>query len=195
MNFLAHVYLSGNDLELAMGNLIADRIKGNRLWQCSAKIQEGILLHRAIDLYTDAHPNFKQCAKKLFATHRHYGRVLVDMFFDHFLAKNWNDYHAETLSEFSERFYVYLKENQKQLPADCQSLVKHLMAQNWFGAYESLDGLEKILRQMERRTQFESNLASGRLVLSENYSFFESQFKSFFSDITSNFNLVSKCFD
>ena len=83
MNFLAHVYLSGKNVPLAVGNLIADRVKGNTLDGFPPVIQKGILLHRKIDHFTDHHENFKACVQLLFPVYRHYSRVIVDMYFDH----------------------------------------------------------------------------------------------------------------
>lgn len=189
MNFLAHVFLSGNDFELAMGNLIADQIKGKNYLNLPYKIQKGILLHRKIDQYTDSHPVFKLCVKRLFVTHRHYSRVLVDMFFDHFLAKNWHDYHPLGLADFTDQFYNYLSKNKALLPDHCWNLINHLIQNNWFKAYASLEGLESILAQMEKRTQFESNLARGRIALEQDYSFFKDQFTAFFINICTQFKI------
>ena len=189
MNFLAHVYLSGNDFELATGNLIADRIKGKKYLDLAPKIQEGVLLHRKIDQYTDSHPAFRQCVKKLFVSHKHYSRVLVDMFFDYFLAKNWHQYHPQAFTDFIYNFYDFLSKNKVLLPEHCLPLVNHLIQNNWFGAYATLDGLERILAQMEKRTQFESNLAQGRVSLEQDYSFYEAQFTTFFINICTHFKI------
>src|SRR6056300_851441 len=108
MNFLAHVFLSGADFDLAVGNLIADKIKGNNINHYPAAVQKGIVLHRAIDTFTDTHPNFKNCVSTLFPTYRHYSRVIVDMYFDHFLALHWDRFHAVPLVDFSADFYSKL---------------------------------------------------------------------------------------
>jgi acyl carrier protein phosphodiesterase len=189
MNFLAHVFLSGNDFELAMGNLIADQIKGKKYLDLPPKIQEGVLLHRKIDHYTDSHPAFKQCIKKLFVSHRHYSRVLVDMFFDHFLAKNWQQYHPQLFPEFIHQFYDFIEKNKALVPERCTHLIEHLIQNNWFGAYASLDGLETILAQMEKRTRFESHLALGRIALEKDYFFYKTQFNTFFINICTHFKI------
>ena len=84
MNYLAHVYLSGDDKHLAIGNFIADKVKGKQFLQYPQTIQNGILLHRKIDSFTDSHPLFKKNVTLLFPIHRHYSRVIVDLFFDHY---------------------------------------------------------------------------------------------------------------
>ena len=100
MNFLAHVYLLEDKFSLAVGNLIADRVKGKDLTNFSPMIQKGILLHRKIDAFTYHHPLFKECVSLLFRIYRHYSRVIIDMYFDHFLASNWNKYHSKNLKTF-----------------------------------------------------------------------------------------------
>ena len=94
MNYLAHVYLSGADPDLSIGNFIADQVKGKSYATYPYAIQRGILLHRKIDDFTDRHPLFKKNVRLLFPTFRHYSRVIVDMFFDHFLATQWGEYHT-----------------------------------------------------------------------------------------------------
>ena len=89
MNFLAHIYLSFGDDEITLGNFFADHIRGNKFKHFPEKIQKGIVLHREIDTYTDAHPIAKQSSRRLHANYSHYSRVIVDIFYDHFLAKNW----------------------------------------------------------------------------------------------------------
>ena len=101
MNFLAHVYLSGNNAPLAVGNLIADRVKGNDNNDFSPMIQKGIFLHRKIDYFTDHHSDFKACVTLLFPIYRHYSRVIVDMYYDHFLACHWKKFHPLPLNSFA----------------------------------------------------------------------------------------------
>jgi len=108
MNFLAHIYLSGNNKNVTLGNFIADSIKGKKYQNFPKDIQTGILLHRAIDSYTDAHPVFKQSTKRLHKKYSHFSGVIVDIFYDHFLAKNWNDYSEIPLDTYTYNFYENL---------------------------------------------------------------------------------------
>lgn len=183
MNFLAHVFLSEHDFELALGNLIADQIKGKGFDQFSPKVKAGILLHRKIDDYTDHHPAFRSCVKKLFPRYRHYSRVLVDMFFDHFLAKNWQQYHNQKLTDFTTRFYYFLLKKEYSIPDHCNQFISHLVKYKWFESYQTIEGLKKILTQMESRTQFESNLSKGCEDLVNDYFFYESHFSYFLPNI------------
>jgi acyl carrier protein phosphodiesterase len=116
MNFLAHIYLSfGND-EITLGNFIADSIRGNKHKHLPINVQKGIMLHRAIDTFTDAHPTVRKSTKRLHKNYSHYSGVIVDIFYDHFLAKNWEQYSDTPLDVFVEQFYDLLEENYTILP-------------------------------------------------------------------------------
>ena len=106
MNFLAHIYLSGNNEKLMVGNFIGDFVKGNQLDSFEKEIKQGVQLHRAIDQYTDSHIVVSQSKDKLREKYRHYSGVIVDVYYDHFLSKNWSHYHAQDLKGFTEEFYV-----------------------------------------------------------------------------------------
>jgi len=183
MNYLAHVYLSGNDIELAMGNFIADSVKGNKYNEYPIRWQKGILLHRFIDSYTDSHLIFKSHAKLFFNSHRHYSRVLIDMYYDHILAKNWSNYHEKSLKDFSNQFYKKLLENEDHLPLKVKSLLKYLISDNWFNLYSTIDGLKIILAQMESRIKYTSKLSESADKFVSLLSIIEPQFFLFFEDI------------
>ena len=179
MNYLAHIYLSGSNTHHALGNFIADDIKGLEWKKYPIKIQEGILLHRAIDSYTDKHALFKKHVSLLFPIYRHYSRVIVDMYFDHFLALHWEAFHNLTLNEFSMDFYSKLKNYDIQLSDELKRFITALIDYDWFEQYKSVDGLRAIMAQMDKRTRFDSNLALSTNELVEKYPYFELQFLNF----------------
>jgi acyl carrier protein phosphodiesterase len=183
MNFLAHVLLSGDDFPLALGNLIADKIKGNELKIYPPSVQRGIFLHREIDHFTDTHPLFKACVTELFPTYRHYSRVIVDMYFDHFLAVLWNRFHPLELSEFSTQFYTKLNTTDIEFSEKTERFIDALITYNWFEQYQTIQGLHSILLQMDKRTRFDSNLANSTTELVEKYSYFQNNFLDFMQDL------------
>ena len=185
MNFLAHVYLSGENTQLAIGNLIADQVKGESYREYPIEIQKGIVFHRAIDDFTDRNPIFRSCTSLLFPHYRHYSRVLIDMYFDHNLASQWKNYHSKSLNDFSWSFYKQLNAYSHLLPLSIQKFCTALIHYNWFEQYQSLEGLESILSQMEKRTAFESNLAASITQLKENYTYFGDQFSAFMEELMS----------
>jgi len=183
MNFLAHIYLSFDDKEISIGNFIADSIRGNRYLHFPEKIQQGIILHRAIDSYTDAHPVHKKSSKRLHSNHGHYSRVIVDVFYDHFLAKNWATYSEEDLGAFVARFYQLLKENYEILPQPTKHLMPYMIRDNWLLNYAYMEGIDRVLKGLYRRTGKKSNMHKAVKDLQANYDLFEEEFKLFFEDL------------
>ena len=106
-----------------------------------------------------------------------------DMYFDHFLAANWNRYHPQSLSEFSSQFYIKLKEYSQELPENIQKFTAALVRYNWFEAYASITDLQLILLQMEKRTKFPSYLGASTDQLKENYTYFHCHFTSFMEEV------------
>ena len=183
MNFLAHVYLSEDNFSLAIGNLIADRVKGKDLTNFSSMIQKGIFLHRKIDAFTDHHPLFKECVSILFPIYRHYSRVIIDMFFDHFLASNWDKNHSKNLKVFSNEFHNALKIESENFPKNIKNFSRTLIFYNWFDSYKTITDLELILTQMEQRTRFLSKLSASKKQLKGNYTYFHNHFSSFMEEV------------
>ncbi|MDA7778088.1 ACP phosphodiesterase [Flavobacteriaceae bacterium] len=183
MNFLAHVFLSGQSIPLAIGNLIADQIKGKEINNYPDEVQKGIHLHRAIDHFTDSHPLFKACVSELFPVHRHYSRVIVDMYFDHFLAVHWEKFHELPLDQFTTQFYFQLEQSTIHFPEKTTRFIKALITYNWFEQYKSIDGLGAIMAQMDRRTHFHSNLSGSTAELVEKYTYFEGHFLNFMNPV------------
>lgn len=157
MNFLAHLYLSGNDEEIRIGNFIADGVRGKNFSNFSPKIQYGIRLHRAIDTFTDQHRVFRKHCKLLSPYHGHYSRVIMDVVYDHFLASNWEQFHNQPLSDFATQFYHEVKHKQHVFPDKMQTLIHAMEKQNWLVQYQSIGGLKNILFHMSKRTAFPSN--------------------------------------
>jgi len=185
MNFLAHIYLSGDNEEITIGNFIADGIKGKKYLKYPSQIQKGILLHREIDTYTDKHPTVRLSTARLHKNYGHYSGIIVDILYDHFLAKNWSDYHKQPLAEYVDDFYEMLRNNFEILPQRIQRMMPYMMADNWLLSYATIPGIGKILSQMNVRTKGQSKMNLAILELEEYYSEFESEFTAFFSELMS----------
>ncbi|MFV8337599.1 ACP phosphodiesterase [Flavobacterium sp. RSP29] len=183
MNFLAHIYLSGDNDLIKIGNFMADGIRGKHFESYPFEIQKGIILHRAIDTFTDAHPIFRQSTKKLHKNYHHYAGVIVDVFYDHFLAKNWNTYSEEKLEEFVARFYQSLQDNHTTLSERTKEIMPYMIEQNWLVSYQTVKGIEHILTQMDQRTKNESKMRFATNELSEFYREFEKEFTEFFEEL------------
>ena len=187
MNFLAHIYLSGDNEELILGNFIADSIKGKKYLNYPPGIQKGILLHRRIDHFTDTHPIVRRSSSKLHKNYSHYAGVIVDIFYDHFLASNWEEYSKVPLENFVADFYILLKKNFDLLPTPIQSFLPYMVAENWLLSYASIDGISRILYQMNIRTRNIVQMDKAVNELREHYSEFEKDFSEFFP-ILKNFS-------
>jgi acyl carrier protein phosphodiesterase len=183
MNFLAHIYLSGDNDLIKIGNFMADGIRGKHFESYPLEIQKGIILHRAIDTFTDAHPIFRQSTKRLHEKYHHYAGVIVDVFYDHFLAKNWNKYSNENLDDFVARFYQSLHDNHINLSERTKGMMPYMIEHNWLVSYQTVEGINRILTQMDQRTKNESKMRFATNELSEFYPEFEEEFTNFFQEL------------
>jgi acyl carrier protein phosphodiesterase len=183
MNFLAHAYLSFGQEEILVGNLVADFIKGKELRQFSKEIQIGILLHREIDSFTDAHPLVKAGQSYLRPKFRHYSSVITDIFFDHFLAKHWEKYSRIPLDIFASETYNSLEKHLPELPEGFGEMFYWMKTQNWLLHYRELEGIQRTLNGMTRRAKFDSKMNESTLFLVEKEAEFEVIFFAFFKDL------------
>jgi acyl carrier protein phosphodiesterase len=183
MNYLAHIYLSGKEPQVILGNFMADSIKGNQYKNYPKQIQKGILLHRHIDSTTDAHPSFRNSTKRLHANYGHYSGIIVDIFYDHFLAKNWNDYETISLEEFTNKSYQLFKENHALLTPQTQYMLPYMVKNNWFYNYQYLEGIADTLTGMNRRTKNKSGMDKATYELMEYYEAFEADFRVVFKTL------------
>lgn len=184
MNFLAHLYLSGDDPARKVGNFIGDFVKGRDLAsRFEPGIVAGIGLHRAIDHFTDTHATVKQSKKRLQPTYRHYSGVIVDVFYDHFLARHWSHFSSEPLDRFAQQAYRELLDHQAVLPEDVKHMLPYMMTGNWLLNYQHVEGIDRALTGMSRRTTFVSHMQHATADLQEHYTAFESEFHRFFPEL------------
>lgn len=185
MNFLAHLYLSPENEDILVGNFMADAIKGNSYLKFNKDIQRGIRLHRKIDEFTDKHPLFRQSTAKLKPTYRLYSSVIVDIYYDHFLARNWDLYAEVGLIEFAAQAYKILAKHYLTLPARYKRILPFMIAQNWLVSYASFWSLERVFHGMSRRTGYRSGMENAVTELKQFYHDFEEEFHPFFKEIIS----------
>jgi len=183
MNYLAHVYLSGTNDLLKIGNFMADSIKGNDYEKFPSEIKKGVLLHRFIDSFTDSHPIYRKSKHRLHEKYGHYSGVIMDILYDHFLAKNWNNYSNEKLENYAENFYKLLQDNYELLTERIRGMLPYMIARNWFVNYASIAGIEMILFQMDYKTKHRANMQEAIVELQEFYSEFEEEFFLFFEEL------------
>ncbi len=183
MNLLAHLYLSGKSDQVMLGNLIADFLKGERAESYPDDIYRGILLHREIDSFTDRHPQVVKARKRLWSKHRHYSSVLIDIFFDHFLSKNWQDYNSDSVEEYADRVYSIISDFDYLLPKRAKVVLPRMVAGNWLVHYGTTNGISQVMQGVSKRAKFSNNLENATEDLVENYDDLENDFKAFFPEI------------
>jgi acyl carrier protein phosphodiesterase len=188
MNYLAHAFLSDNDSDLLIGNFIADHVRGSDLSIYSPPIVRGIKLHRGIDSYTDQHPLFRS-SKRLFydGFERHSG-ILIDIYFDHLLAKNFASYHDEPLDIFSKKVYAVYNQYKHLLPERSQSFLGYVITNNIYTSYAGLEGIRTVLFNLSRRFKHGVRLDDSVKVFEKNEGLLQQNFTVFFEQLQQEVN-------
>ena len=158
MNFLAHLYLSQNNTNIMIGNFIADHIRGNHYQGFSKEIQQGIFLHREIDTFTDAHTIVRKSKRRLHKRYRHYDGVIIDIFYDYFLAKNWANYSVIPLDVYTKSIYVLFDKIALELPKKSQKFIAYMIEYNILNNYQFKEGIAQVLNGMNHRTKGKSQM-------------------------------------
>jgi len=191
LNFLAHIYLSGDDEERLIGNFIADFVKGNKKNDFPEGIRKGIELHRGIDDYTDHHPLTIQSKRRLQPKYGKYAGVIIDLYYDHFLARNFSDYSDVPLAEFSENTYRILREASGVLPEGVNYFLPFMIERNWLVNYASIAGIGRALKGLSTRVSFPNKMDESVHELEEHYSLFLEEFRLFFPQLITFVQTVS----
>lgn len=183
LNFLAHIYLSDGTPESVLGAVLGDFVKGRLENRFVPAVREAIRIHRAIDRYTDAHPLVHASRRLVSPPRRRYAPVLIDLFYDHLLARNWPAYSAIPLAEFTRAAYGVLGAHAHLFPGPFQHVVPRMAAEDWLSAYGELDGLERALAGLSRRARRGDMLLGGVEELTRNYAEMGRLFRAFFADL------------
>lgn len=183
MNYLAHLFLAGNNSEIILGNFIADHVKGSNILLYNDLVRKGIAMHRDIDRFTDNHPVVKQSIERLRPHFHKYSGVVVDMFYDHFLSANWSEYSTIDLESFTKKEYDLLNLYKELLPERSARLLFYMEKQNWLLSYASNEGLHMAFMGMSSRTKFKSNMENAVEQLNNCYACFEKEFRLFFPEL------------
>lgn len=187
MNFLAHFYLSENEEELQVGNLLGEFVKGRveRFTHpgTTERVRTGIRLHREIDSFTDQHPVVRQSMVPLRPRYGRLAGVLVDLFYDHILARCWAEYAPVPLAEFTQGVYGVLLRNRYRLPPEVGPLVDSMTRHDWLTRYAEPEGMGWALRGLARRSPVAAGIETATDELTEYYETFEADFRRFFPDL------------
>lgn len=186
MNYLAHVYLSHQTAAAITGAMLGDFVKGRVPEGWNAEVRAAILLHRAIDRYTDAHPAVGASRALISPARRRFGGILVDVFHDHFLARHWARYHDRPLPEFTQRVYRVLWPQRARFPERLQRILPAMAQDDWLAAYAHLSAVNAALNGIARRLRYAARagaLATAVTELERRYRPLEALFHEFFADL------------
>lgn len=189
MNYLGHLYFSDNDHTLMLANLFGDFVKGKDLSAFHPEIQNGITLHRSIDNYIDSHPEVLRLLKILYPHLPKVSGIAVDLYFDHLLAKNWEQHHHQKLTDYLDHFYASIDSNIMGYTDEFQRMVEQLVRVNWISYYPRIDGLDKALNGVSSKISFPNELKNGLAVFLAHEREIVSVFEIFMEDARQYFNV------
>lgn len=184
MNFLAHLYLSGKNNEILIGNFIGDYVKGKEYLYYPENIRKGILIHRYIDSFTDKHPVIKKSRKRLAPGYNKYSGIIIDIFYDYFLASEWNKYYPESLDKFVSDVFKILKSYYFTFPQGIKNWFPNFLRNNWLVTYSNIEGIKTVLHRMSSRTSLPDYTDFAIKVLREQENELRNEFYEFFPMIT-----------
>lgn len=189
MNYLAHFYLANGDKGLMVGNFIADHIVGNQYLDFPEAIQKGVLQHRAIDTFTDEHPVVLESKKRLRPIFHKFSPVIVDVFYDYLLAKRWKQYSKQNLEEFTLNAYSVIHEYHHLIPDKAAYMFGYMERDNWLYNYRKIEGIDRALTGMSRRTVKGSKMELAAEYLKRDEALYLEEFDVFFPDLVAHAKL------
>lgn len=183
MNFLAHLYLAGPEPEALLGSLMGDFVKGPLEDRYPPGLARALAQHRRVDTFTDAHPLVRASRARVAPPRRRFAGILVDMFYDHFLARHWDDYGTEPLERFTARVYALLREQEPLLPERLRQIAPRMARHDWLGSYRRVEAVQVALDNMGERLKRGNALRGAGAELSANYAAFGQDFRAFFPEV------------
>ncbi len=187
MNYLAHLLLSADTPQSRVGNLLGDFIKPHQAQHLPDALRAGMALHHAIDRYTDSHPIVRQSKARVAAERRRFAGILVDIFYDHYLARHWAQFHPLPLEAFTARCYHELHQQHQWLPPRLQTILPIMERENWLLCYRDIDGIAEVLQAFSQHRLSRPNpIGEGIRDLRERHAEFEQDFLAFFPQLAAH---------
>jgi acyl carrier protein phosphodiesterase len=181
MNWLAHLFLSEPDVEARIGQVAADWVKGDARLSFALRIQYGFARHREIDNFTDAHPIALRSIARIEPPFKRYAAVLIDVFYDHFLACDWRVFSSEqTLAEFTAEVYAQFAAYDGELHPDVRRGLSRMAEDDWLGSYATTEGIDLTLKRISRRLRRANILGEALPQLIDHYADLREDFHLFF---------------
>lgn len=184
MNWLAHIYLSDGSDENMLGNLLGDfivRVRWKEIY--SPQIQRGIRMHFAVDTFTDTHRVFQKSCSRISKKYSRFSGVLIDVFYDHYLAKYWSDFSDRDLESFTNDFYRVLEKYKDILPHKLAYITPYMSSTNWLLSYREIGSIEIVLERLTKRLRGSGSISGAIVELTGNYRELEEDFRDFFPEV------------
>jgi acyl carrier protein phosphodiesterase len=182
MNFLAHAFLAGPWPPLIVGGVVGDWIKGPLPGSLPIDLAKGVAMHRAIDGFSETHPAFRRSRARVSSARRRYAGVLVDIYYDHLLARDWSHFHRETLSNYCVNVYCLIASRLDDVPNSARHALELMAQENWLQSYGNLAGIADILTRMSRRARYPNPLTGGERDFEADRLGFEGDFLEWLAD-------------
>ncbi|MEO7100157.1 MAG: ACP phosphodiesterase [Luteolibacter sp.] len=186
MNWLAHLHLSDPAPATRIGNLLPDILRVPELLLVSQEFAAGIRHHQAIDAYTDNHPVFRESTRRIDPPLRKYGAILVDVFYDHFLACNWSDYSVVPLEAFVADFHTSIDGFRDRLPEQAYARLAGIRDEGWLLSYRQIEGITSALGRISQRLRRPADLSPAVDELVARYDDFAGDFRKFYPQLAAN---------
>ncbi|TDE17668.1 acyl carrier protein phosphodiesterase [Dyadobacter psychrotolerans] len=188
MNFLAHLLLSGEKDGVIMGNYVGDFVKGKltdeKTLTWNPEYVTGLKLHRFIDMFTDTHAVVREAKNKAALVHGRLAGIIVDIYFDYFLAKYFSDFCTESLWTYSHKIYSLIEKNEYLIPEQMIPMSNAMIRQDWLNSYASFEGIDLTFSRMSRRAGFMSPIKDAGHELRKNQEYYSEKFKVFYPELT-----------
>lgn len=185
MNWLAHLYLSDPNPAFRIGNLLPDIVPASELVDLKPEFRRGVEQHHRIDSFTDKHAIVRQSINRVAPPFRRYAGILTDVFYDHFLARQWDSFSSVALSDFVEEVHASFESHRADIPPVAYLRLEQIRAGNFLSSYGELSGVALTLERISRRLSRPVPLGDAVSVLEENYELFQSDFSVFFPELVS----------
>ena len=182
MNFLAHAVLAGDEPALIVGGVVGDWIKGPLPGALPPDLARGVALHRAIDSHAETHPAFQRSRNRVAADRRRYAGVLVDIFYDHLLARDWAQLQPIPLDRFCSDVYRHIDARLTDLPEQSRPAMRLMTGEDWLSSYANQDGIADVLQRMARRARQPNPLPGGEQAFIADAAGFAEDFAEWYAD-------------
>ena len=191
MNWLAHLFLSEPSPAFRIGNLLPDLVGPTAMTRLSHEFLRGVQQHRRIDAFTDSHPIVRRSIARVGPEFRRFGGIFVDIFYDHFLSREWPTLSRVSLHDFTQEVYASFAHHRHHIPPEAYGPLEKMKSENWLCTYGDLHGVATTLGRIGLRLRRPTPLAEGAVILEADYGGFHADFLEFFPELMSHVKSVA----